>query len=266
MPSSSPSYADKPGLFPMRGGCACGHVRYELRLPPILVHCCHCTACQRQGGSAFAINAIVEADAIAVVSGPEPKQPESGSQPAAAAADSLLPYFARLTLAMPCHALVGDGSGSKEKKQDDEETKPLAGANSTAKETGAGDDAATTTTAAAAGRPHLVTVPTESGIGQTIACCPRCHTGLWNHYADAGPCLAYLRVGTLDGARHVDPDVHIFTRSRRAFVAIADGRPQFEDYYPDRAAFYRPDVLARVAALEDRRAAYRADLKAALAR
>ncbi|UNI14993.1 hypothetical protein JDV02_001568 [Purpureocillium takamizusanense] len=98
----------------------------------------------------------------------------------------------------------------------------------------------------------------------TIACCPRCHTGLWNHYADAGPCLAYLRVGTLDRPDHIDPDVHIFTRTRRRFVALADGKPQFEGYYPDRNPFYRPDVLARVAALEGRQAAYKAQLMAAL--
>lgn len=51
------------------GGCACGAVRYRLNSPPMFVHCCHCRDCQRQIGSAFAINALIEADRVAVLSG-----------------------------------------------------------------------------------------------------------------------------------------------------------------------------------------------------
>jgi hypothetical protein len=37
------------------------------------VHCCHCRDCQRQTGSAFVINALIETDRIALLSGdPEP--------------------------------------------------------------------------------------------------------------------------------------------------------------------------------------------------
>ncbi|NNL18586.1 MAG: aldehyde-activating protein, partial [Boseongicola sp.] len=39
------------------GGCTCGHVRYRVSSEPMIVHCCHCTWCQRQSGSAFAVNA-----------------------------------------------------------------------------------------------------------------------------------------------------------------------------------------------------------------
>jgi hypothetical protein len=42
------------------GGCACGSVRYRLESPPMFVHCCHCHDCQRQTGSAFVINALIE--------------------------------------------------------------------------------------------------------------------------------------------------------------------------------------------------------------
>jgi hypothetical protein len=39
----------------------------------MFVHCCHCRDCQRQAGSAFAINALIETDRIALVSdAPEP--------------------------------------------------------------------------------------------------------------------------------------------------------------------------------------------------
>ena len=57
------------------GGCACGKVRYRLTAPPLIVHCCHCRDCQRQTGSAFVLNALIETDRIAVLFGaPEPVQ------------------------------------------------------------------------------------------------------------------------------------------------------------------------------------------------
>ncbi|HEY6578403.1 MAG TPA: GFA family protein [Rhizomicrobium sp.] len=55
------------------GGCACGAVRYRLDSAPMFVNCCHCRDCQRQTGSAFVINAIIETDRIALLAGsPEP--------------------------------------------------------------------------------------------------------------------------------------------------------------------------------------------------
>ncbi len=53
----------------MEGGCPCGSVRYRLTAQPLFVHCCHCTWCQRETGSAFAINALIEADNVAVLKG-----------------------------------------------------------------------------------------------------------------------------------------------------------------------------------------------------
>lgn len=55
------------------GGCACGAVRYRLAGPPMFVHCCHCRDCQRQTGSAFVLNALIETDRIELTAGkPEP--------------------------------------------------------------------------------------------------------------------------------------------------------------------------------------------------
>lgn len=51
------------------GGCACGHVRYRMVSPPLIVHCCHCSWCQRQTGSAFAVNALIEADRVELLQG-----------------------------------------------------------------------------------------------------------------------------------------------------------------------------------------------------
>jgi len=51
------------------GGCACGFVRYRMRSQPLIVHCCHCSWCQRQNGSAFAVNALIEADRVELLEG-----------------------------------------------------------------------------------------------------------------------------------------------------------------------------------------------------
>ena len=56
----------------LEGGCSCGVVRYRLRSEPMFVHCCHCLNCQRQTGSAFVINLLIEADRVEVVAG-EPR-------------------------------------------------------------------------------------------------------------------------------------------------------------------------------------------------
>jgi hypothetical protein len=49
---------------PREGGCACGAVRYRLTSDPLFTHCCHCLNCQRQTGSAFVINLLIETDRV----------------------------------------------------------------------------------------------------------------------------------------------------------------------------------------------------------
>jgi hypothetical protein len=44
-------------------------VRYRLAALPLVVHCCHCTRCQRETGSAFAVNAIIEPAALEHLAG-----------------------------------------------------------------------------------------------------------------------------------------------------------------------------------------------------
>ena len=53
----------------LEGGCSCGAVRYRLSSEPLFVHCCHCLNCQRQTGSAFVINVLIEADRVEMLSG-----------------------------------------------------------------------------------------------------------------------------------------------------------------------------------------------------
>jgi hypothetical protein len=51
------------------GGCACGALRYRLASEPMFVHCCHCLSCQRQTGSAFVVNLMIEAERVELLAG-----------------------------------------------------------------------------------------------------------------------------------------------------------------------------------------------------
>ncbi|KAL7914643.1 hypothetical protein GGI35DRAFT_153661 [Trichoderma velutinum] len=235
-----PHYADRKDLFPMQGGCPCGHIRYQINLPPLIVQTCHCTLCQRQIGSAFAINAIIESSAITLLPSAPLTTPPSkadaqaappSSSPASGTVCGVLPAFADFTNAATT-ATVPQSAGS-------------------------------TTTAAGPSSPILVAIPTQSKVGQTVAQCPLCRGSLWNYYADGGLFMTYLITSTLDHPWELEPDVHVFTRSRRDFVTINDGKPQFEGQYPDRSAFFRPDCKARVDALLEKQVAWRKQLKAA---
>jgi hypothetical protein len=58
---------EKP--YPIEGGCTCRAVRYRMMTKPMFVHCCHCTWCQRETGTAFALNAMIEADQVELLQG-----------------------------------------------------------------------------------------------------------------------------------------------------------------------------------------------------
>jgi hypothetical protein len=56
------------GFSPLEGGCSCRAARYRLLAPPMFVNCCHCRWCQRETGSAFVINAVLETTRVLVLS------------------------------------------------------------------------------------------------------------------------------------------------------------------------------------------------------
>jgi hypothetical protein len=130
------------------GGCACGAVRYRMRSAPMFVHCCHCKDCQRQTGSAFVINALIEAGRVDVMSG---------------------------------------------------EVRPSP-------------------------------MPTDSGRPHNTFRCTACGTALWSEYGGL-TALRFVRAGTLDDPSRIQPDVHIYTRSKLPWVALPAGVPAFEAYY-----------------------------------
>jgi hypothetical protein len=51
------------------GGCDCRAVRYRMKSRPLFVHCCHCRWCQRETGTAFALNALIETDRVELLTG-----------------------------------------------------------------------------------------------------------------------------------------------------------------------------------------------------
>ena len=53
----------------LEGGCTCRQVRYRMTSRPLIVHCCHCRWCQRETGTAFALNAMIEADRVDLLAG-----------------------------------------------------------------------------------------------------------------------------------------------------------------------------------------------------
>ncbi|HSD03796.1 MAG TPA: GFA family protein [Gaiellales bacterium] len=135
----------------LEGGCSCGAVRYRLRSEPMFVHCCHCLNCQRQTGSAFVINLLIEADRVEVVEG----------------------------------------------------------------------------------EPRAVDVPRDDGSSQRIFRCPACQVAVFSEYTR--PEVLFVRAGTLDDPAQVSPDVHIYTRSKLDWVAIAEAVPAFDVYYDTKA-------------------------------
>jgi len=148
------------------GGCACGGVRYRLNAEPMFVHCCHCTSCQTETGTAFVINALIESDQVETLKG----------------------------------------------------------------------------------SPKPVMTPSESGRGQQIWRCPDCHVALWSNYGGAKDVLRFVCVGTLDAPEQIEPDIHIYTRSKLRWVQLPEGARAVEAYY-DIAELWPPASLERRKAL-----------------
>lgn len=55
--------------LPLRGGCQCGEIRYEITKQPLTLYCCHCTTCQQQSSSAFGLSMLVERDGFRFLKG-----------------------------------------------------------------------------------------------------------------------------------------------------------------------------------------------------
>ncbi len=210
-PAPRPHYSENPSAFPLDGGCGCGRVRYRLERPPLVVHCCHCTRCQREAGSAFNLNAMVEADAVTGLPSAPPTSPSYAGRPDEFPACGPHPVDRKFAADAPPTEKSEPGSESAQVVE-----------------------------------PVLMTMPSESGFGQEVARCPTCGVMVWSYYPSTGRTLRYVRVATLDKAWKVNPDVHIYARSKRDFVTLApDGIPVYEEFYPSRKDMYRKESLQR---------------------
>ena len=67
-----------------QGGCACGELRYSVRGDPMIIHGCHCSYCQRETGSALAVNMLYERDRVEltgpVIEVPTPSESGKGQR------------------------------------------------------------------------------------------------------------------------------------------------------------------------------------------
>ena len=156
-------------VFPLEGGCDCRQVRYRMETRPLFVHCCHCRWCQRETGASFALNALIEADRVELLSG----------------------------------------------------------------------------------APEVVDTPSESGVGQRISRCLRCRIALWSNCGGAGDKVRFVRVGTLDEADRLPPDIQIYTASKQPWVLLDPRVPAVAAYY-DAEQHWRPSSLERRRVLRGR--------------
>ena len=53
------------------GGCQCGQLRYKASAEPVFTGVCHCTACQKETGTAFNIVVAVPQAAVTVEGSPK---------------------------------------------------------------------------------------------------------------------------------------------------------------------------------------------------
>lgn len=93
--------ATTPSDFePLTGHCTCKTITYTLSAAPMVTHCCHCTWCQRETGTAFVLNAIIECYNFSVTS---PTKPVLVSAPAPSGVDQLFARCPTCSIAVYSH-------------------------------------------------------------------------------------------------------------------------------------------------------------------
>ena len=99
--------------------------------------------------------------------------------------------------------------------------------------------------------PKPFAMPTDSGRPHDIHRCEACGVAVWSDYGRR-PALRFVRATTLDDPTAIQPDVHIFTRSKLPWVRLPEGVPAFEVYYDMQAQWPAASLARRRAILGDR--------------
>jgi hypothetical protein len=79
------------------------------------------------------------------------------------------------------------------------------------------------------GSPEAVPIPRAYG-PHDIYRCRKCKVAVWSVYGGRTQ-LRFIRVGTLDDPSALQPDIHIYTRSKLPWIKLPRGTPAFKDYY-----------------------------------
>jgi hypothetical protein len=98
-----------------------------------------------------------------------------------------------------------------------------------------------------AGEPHKVEMPSPSGRGHDIYRCPTCDIAVWSDYGHR-PYVRFVRVATLDKAHAIEPDVHIFTKSKVPWVRLPEGARAFAIFYDMKQEWPAESMARREAA------------------
>jgi hypothetical protein len=100
------------------------------------------------------------------------------------------------------------------------------------------------------GEVELIDTPSETGKGQQVARCPKCHIALWSKHAESP--VRFVHVGTLDAPDRLPPDIHVHTASKQPWVIVSAGTPAFAAFYnpgevwPKQSLQRRAEMLARL--------------------
>ncbi len=80
-------------------------------------------------------------------------------------------------------------------------------------------------------RPRSFILRKGRGRDHEVFFCGACGTYVWSHYRRAPGDTLFVRAGTLDKPRAIEPDVHIFTRSKAPWLELPAGTPAFKAFY-----------------------------------
>jgi hypothetical protein len=101
-----------------------------------------------------------------------------------------------------------------------------------------------------AGEVQVVDAPSDTGKGQKISHCARCHVAVWSKHAESA--VWFVHVGTLDEPDRLPPDIHVFTASKQPWLLLPPGTRAFTDFYnpsevwPKESLQRRAEMLARL--------------------